>query len=317
MNGRIYDPLLGQFMQPDNFIQTPEDYLGYDRYTYCCGNPFKWVDPSGERYDDSGFWQSMSANTDFNRFVETFNRVFDAYQARCDAMFASYNAKVKAANDEATDEGNSDSGGGRSGGYAYGGKTDDNDGDDEDANIEAGAKGKGKKKGTKEGDVIEKGGESLYAIGVGSNAVGFVSSAGEYSNVINGSWRGINGKWYSLEWGGNQWTGARANALSKASYFKLASRGLFVVGTGISLYQGGDALLKGNYDDAAKFGLDIGMGALATFGGPIGWGIGGGYFVLDVFGAFDFPMITIPYSLPMYAVPDNTYVAPPVIFPLR
>ncbi len=56
-----------------DYIQTLEDYLGYDRYTYCRGNPFKWVDPSGERYD-------------------------------------------------------------------------------EDANIEAGAKGKGKKKGTKEGE---------------------------------------------------------------------------------------------------------------------------------------------------------------------
>ncbi|VAW18190.1 hypothetical protein MNBD_BACTEROID01-2858 [hydrothermal vent metagenome] len=161
------------------------------------------------------------------------------------------------------------------------------------------------------------GDNSLYMIGAGLNAAGFVSSAGEYSNVINGSWRGMNGKWNTLEWGGNQWTGARANALSKAGYFKLASRGLFVVGTGISLYQGGDALLKGDYAGAAKSGLDIGMGAFATFGGPPGWIIGGGYFALDALGAFDRPMITTPYTPPMYAVPDNTYVAPPVIFPLR
>lgn len=162
-----------------------------------------------------------------------------------------------------------------------------------------------------------QGGDALYAIGMGLNAAGFVSSGGEYSNVINGSWRGVNGKWNSLEWGGNQWTGARANALSKAGYFKLASRGFFVVGTGISLYQGGDALLNGNYAGAAKSGLDIGMGAFATFGGTPGWIIGGGYFALDALGAFDRPMITTPYSPPMYAVPDNTYVAPPVIFPLR
>lgn len=162
-----------------------------------------------------------------------------------------------------------------------------------------------------------QGGNSLYAIGMGLNAAGFVSSAGEYSNVINGSWKGVNGKWDSLEWGGNQWTGARANALSKAGYFKLASRGFFVVGTGISLYQGGDALLNGNYAGAAKSGLDIGMGAFTTFGGPPGWIIGGGYFALDALGAFDRPMITTPYTPPMYAVPDNTYVAPPVIFSLR
>ena len=144
-------------------------------------------------------------------------------------------------------------------------------------------------------------------------AGGFVSSAGEYSNVINGSWRGVNGKWNSLDWGGNKWTGARANALSKAGYFKLASRGLFVIGTGISLYQGGDALLNGNYAGTFKSGLDISMGALATFGGPPGWIIGGGYFLLDAFGAFNRPMITTPSILPTYAVPDNTYVAPQFI----
>ena len=103
--------------------------------------------------------------------------------------------------------------------------------------------------------------------------------------------------------------------MSRASAFKLASRGFFVVGTGISLYQGGDALLKGDNSRATKSGLDIGMGALATFGGPPGWIVGGGYFVFDAFGTFNRPIITTPYMLPQpYAVPDNTYVAPPIIY---
>jgi hypothetical protein len=154
------------------------------------------------------------------------------------------------------------------------------------------------------------GSNTLYAIGVGLNASGFVSSAGEYSNVINGSWRGVNGKWNSLDWGGNQWTGARSNALSRAGYFKLASRGFFVVGTGISLYEGGDALMTGNYAGAAKSGLNIGMGAFATFGGPPGWIVGGGYFLLDALGAFDRPTIATPFIQPSFAIPDKTYVAP-------
>jgi RHS repeat-associated protein len=54
MNGRIYDPLTGAFMQPDNHIQTPEDFIGYDRYTYCRGNPFRYVDPSGEVAEREG-----------------------------------------------------------------------------------------------------------------------------------------------------------------------------------------------------------------------------------------------------------------------
>jgi hypothetical protein len=122
--------------------------------------------------------------------------------------------------------------------------------------------------------------------------------------------RGVNGKWNSLDWGGNQWTGARSNALSRAGYFKLASRGFFVVGTGISLYEGGDALMTGNYAGAAKSGLNIGMGAFATFGGPPGWIVGGGYFLLDALGAFDRPTIATPFIQPSFAIPDKTYVAP-------
>lgn len=123
----------------------------------------------------------------------------------------------------------------------------------------------------------------------------------------------MNGKWNSLEWGGNQWTGTRANALRKAGYFKLASRGIFFVGASISGYQGYVAYQNGDYAGVAKSGLDIVMGAFSTFGGPPGWIIGGGYFALDALGAFDRPMITTPYIHPTYAVPDNTYVAPPVI----
>ena len=52
MNGRIYDPVVGQFMQADNYIQTPEDYIGYNRYAYCRHNPFKYTDPSGEMYSE-------------------------------------------------------------------------------------------------------------------------------------------------------------------------------------------------------------------------------------------------------------------------
>ncbi|MEI6091545.1 MAG: RHS repeat-associated core domain-containing protein [bacterium] len=48
MNGRIYDPITAQFMQADNYVQTPEDYIGYNRYSYCRYNPFKYTDPSGE-----------------------------------------------------------------------------------------------------------------------------------------------------------------------------------------------------------------------------------------------------------------------------
>jgi RHS repeat-associated protein len=48
MNGRIYDPVTAQFMQADNYVSSPEDYISYNRYAYCLYNPFKYTDPSGE-----------------------------------------------------------------------------------------------------------------------------------------------------------------------------------------------------------------------------------------------------------------------------
>jgi len=48
MNGRIYDPVLKQFLSPDNFIQDPENSQSYNRYGYAWNNPLKYTDPSGE-----------------------------------------------------------------------------------------------------------------------------------------------------------------------------------------------------------------------------------------------------------------------------
>ncbi len=50
MNGRIYDPLLGQFLQPDKYIQAPENSQNYNRYAYCLNNPMKYTDPSGDLF---------------------------------------------------------------------------------------------------------------------------------------------------------------------------------------------------------------------------------------------------------------------------
>lgn len=48
MNGRMYDPLQGRFLSPDNYIQSPDNPQNYNRYSYCLNNPLKYTDPSGE-----------------------------------------------------------------------------------------------------------------------------------------------------------------------------------------------------------------------------------------------------------------------------
>lgn len=47
MNGRIYDPTLGRFLQADPFIQAPMNSQNYNRYSYVLNNPLSMTDPSG------------------------------------------------------------------------------------------------------------------------------------------------------------------------------------------------------------------------------------------------------------------------------
>ncbi|MBS1652113.1 MAG: hypothetical protein JSU07_08905 [Bacteroidetes bacterium] len=47
MNGRIYDPVLGRFIQADKITQDPSNTQNLNRYSYVMNNPLKYTDPSG------------------------------------------------------------------------------------------------------------------------------------------------------------------------------------------------------------------------------------------------------------------------------
>ncbi|HVK97617.1 MAG TPA: RHS repeat-associated core domain-containing protein [Flavisolibacter sp.] len=47
MNGRMYDPVQGRMLSPDNYVSTPFGTQGYNRYTYALNNPLAYVDPDG------------------------------------------------------------------------------------------------------------------------------------------------------------------------------------------------------------------------------------------------------------------------------
>lgn len=50
MNGRLYDPVVHRFLQPDNFVQDPFFTQNYNRYSYVLNNPLKYTDASGELF---------------------------------------------------------------------------------------------------------------------------------------------------------------------------------------------------------------------------------------------------------------------------
>jgi hypothetical protein len=47
MNGRIYDPVIGRFLQADPIIQAPGNAQSHNRYSYVMNNPLSFTDPSG------------------------------------------------------------------------------------------------------------------------------------------------------------------------------------------------------------------------------------------------------------------------------
>lgn len=51
MNGRIYDPTLGRFLQADPHIQAPKNSQSYSRYSYVLNKPVSYTDPSGFFFD--------------------------------------------------------------------------------------------------------------------------------------------------------------------------------------------------------------------------------------------------------------------------
>ncbi|TYP76858.1 RHS repeat-associated core domain-containing protein [Aquimarina intermedia] len=53
MNGRMYDPQLGRFLSPDNYIQNPYNTQNFNRYGYVLNNPLIYNDPTGEMTNSS------------------------------------------------------------------------------------------------------------------------------------------------------------------------------------------------------------------------------------------------------------------------
>ncbi len=47
MNGRVYDPHVGRFIEADPYIQFPENSQSYNRYSYVLNSPLSFTDPSG------------------------------------------------------------------------------------------------------------------------------------------------------------------------------------------------------------------------------------------------------------------------------
>lgn len=48
MNARLYDPVIGRFFSPDNYVASTTSSQDLNRYSYCRNNPLSFTDPDGE-----------------------------------------------------------------------------------------------------------------------------------------------------------------------------------------------------------------------------------------------------------------------------
>ncbi|MBA7577639.1 hypothetical protein ES708_19492 [subsurface metagenome] len=48
MNGRVYDPVIGRMLSPDNYVSYPFNSQNYNRYSYALNNPLTFTDPDGD-----------------------------------------------------------------------------------------------------------------------------------------------------------------------------------------------------------------------------------------------------------------------------
>lgn len=173
--------------------------------------------------------------------------------------------------------------------------------------------------------------EILDDVGSVVNTAGFYYGYKQYDLHIDakwndgvGKWKGNNGVWYMEKvegkrgfWG-NQYTGSRKNIIAESEKYSKLGNKLFWIGTLISAVQGGIALADGNTANAVKAGVDIVVGIIATWGGPVGWTIGGISLFLDLVGTFDQPHFhnRSPYhNNPHIQLRDKTYVKSPMLLP--
>ena len=96
MNGRIYDPKLHRFLQPDNNIQDPLNTQNYNRYGYCMNNPTRYTDPSGESWLDfvgflfSSYIHGAQATGDANPLDWNAGQLFNAIAAPTSQLVTAF-----------------------------------------------------------------------------------------------------------------------------------------------------------------------------------------------------------------------------------
>ena len=81
---RYYDPETGRFLNADGYISTGETLTGYNMFVYCCDNPVRYKDDTGNRRTDAINSQLEGKDSDDVRrkYFQEQKKVVDAQPKR-------------------------------------------------------------------------------------------------------------------------------------------------------------------------------------------------------------------------------------------
>ncbi len=284
MNGRVYDPLLARFMTPDTGVPYPFNLQSFNRYSYTRNNPLVLRDPSG--FDDEDPTPPPPPplpylNDVFSELANVvsnyLNQAGTGVLSTSDASWA--NATPSSVLPPTPGTQGSDPGQGLVMGLGNNLSQGRNGLQFSDAGVPSNcASGNGVCSAQSASE------KYLHAAGASFVFTELYSRAFEYSNVRFGEWLGNNGKWYSLDWGGNQWAGARSAVENAAGKFELAGRAALGLGLAVDTIQFARAAQSNDMLGATGAFLNATISAATAFGGPVGWAIGVGYFGLEITG---------------------------------
>jgi RHS repeat-associated protein len=93
MNGRLFDPRLGMFMQSDPYIQNPLNLQNFNRYGYCYNNPMTCTDPTGQLF--GGMFRVPVIDNLWNNHIKQYvplitSIVISAYLPGSSGLLASW-----------------------------------------------------------------------------------------------------------------------------------------------------------------------------------------------------------------------------------
>jgi hypothetical protein len=130
-------------------------------------------------------------------------------------------------------------------------------------------------------------------------SVGKANDAGKLSLLRGGMWKGANGKWYSLSWGGNGSKGGRTLVISEAETFGAIGDAMSVVEGSVALNNLIDALGQGNNNAAIRAASDLAAVFVGAAGGSIGLIVATGYGVVMNIRDHTIDYVSPPYDSPV------------------